>query len=219
MTWVSPMDVARQLIAAMHRDPEVAAEVRRAVLTDELLELPARVSELVEAQSRTERELQRLAATQATVLQWQERADVQFADLKGGALETRLHLDPRWYVPRRLATGARLVEGDRLDQLLAGLEGDEAADVERADAFVMASSAEGEAVLFVVEAAWRAHVDDLERAERRARVLRQTFQAVRALVVSQVDPGESLVHAAQVRGVALVTEVGGLLTSGEPPAA
>jgi hypothetical protein len=65
------MDLARQLIAAMHADPEVAAEIRRAVLTDELLGLPRRVTDvevrlerLAEAQERTERELHRLAEAQ-----------------------------------------------------------------------------------------------------------------------------------------------------------
>ena len=50
----------RDLVALLEQHPEWRAELRRLVLTEELLALPQVVRELVDAQQRTEQRLERL---------------------------------------------------------------------------------------------------------------------------------------------------------------
>ncbi len=54
----------RDWIDTLYRHPEWRQELRRLVLTDEILELPQLVRELVEAQKRTEQRVDRLAEEQ-----------------------------------------------------------------------------------------------------------------------------------------------------------
>ncbi|MCS7059898.1 MAG: hypothetical protein RMN25_01925 [Anaerolineae bacterium] len=61
-----PFDVSefREWIGALYEHPEWRAELRRVVLTDELLELPVVVQKLAEAQRRTEQRVEELAEAQ-----------------------------------------------------------------------------------------------------------------------------------------------------------
>ena len=203
-----------QLVDAQNR-----TEARLGQLADAQNILQARVEQLADAQNRTEAELSAVASTQQEMLRWQHRADDQFGELKGAALESRLRQDPRRFVPRRMASAVRLVTDDRFDALLAGLDAGTAADVERADALIEGRLTDGTDVVFVVEAAWTAHVDDVDRAVRRARSLRQSGMAAHALVVSHADPDATVLAAAAERGAAVVGESSGLLVPVEPTAA
>ena len=200
-------------------DAQNRTEARLEQLADAQNILQARVEQLVDAQSRTEAELSAVASTQQEMLRWQHRADDQFGELKGAALESRLRQDPRRFVPRRMASAVRLVADDRIDALLAGLDAGTAADVERADALIEGRLTDGTDVVLVVEAAWTAHVDDVDRAVRRARSLRQSGTAAHALVVSHADPDDTVLAAAAERGAAVVGESSGLLVPIEPTAA
>lgn len=55
----------RDLVQVLETHPEWRAELRRLVLTDELLTLPELVRGLAEAQSRTEGRVEELAEAQA----------------------------------------------------------------------------------------------------------------------------------------------------------
>ena len=200
-------------------DAQNRTEARLEQLVDAQNILQARVGQLADAQNRTEAELSAVASTQQEMLRWQHRADDQFGELKGAALESRLRQDPRRFVPRRMASAVRLVTDDRFDALLAGLDAGTAADVERADALIEGRLTDGTDVVFVVEAAWTAHVDDVDRAVRRARSLRQSGMAAHALVVSHADPDATVLAAAAERGAAVVGESSGLLVPVEPTAA
>ena len=200
-------------------DAQNRTEARLEQLADAQNILQARVGQLADAQNRTEAELSAVASTQQEMLRWQHRADDQFGELKGAALESRLRQDPRRFVPRRMASAVRLVTDDRFDALLAGLDAGTAADVERADALIEGRLTDGTDVVLVVEAAWTAHVDDVDRAVRRARSLRQSGTAAHALVVSHADPDATVLAAAAERGAAVVGESSGLLVPIEPTAA
>lgn len=58
---MAEMAIREDVLGLLRSDPAFREEVRRQLLTDELLGLPAVVRELVEAQRRTEAQLQRLA--------------------------------------------------------------------------------------------------------------------------------------------------------------
>ena len=65
----------RDLTHFLTLHPEWLAEVRRLVLTDELLTLPALVRELTQAQTRAEERLMRLETTVAELAQAQKRTE------------------------------------------------------------------------------------------------------------------------------------------------
>ncbi|MCL6474181.1 MAG: hypothetical protein K6U75_03895 [Firmicutes bacterium] len=54
----------RELIAALEQHPEWRAELRRLLLTDDLLTLPETVSQLVQAQQRTDEQIRQLTEAQ-----------------------------------------------------------------------------------------------------------------------------------------------------------
>ena len=137
-------------------------------------------------------------------------------DLKGRSLEDRLRADPRRYVPGRVARSVRPLAAERLDELVAGLSPDDADDVNRADAVFAARLADGTDVVFVAEAAFTVHADGIERAVRRAGLLRRAGVDARPIVVAQQPPHQAVADKAQDLGVALVAEPTGLVVA--PPA-
>ena len=64
----------RILFRALHEDPELLAEVRRLVLTEEVLAMPAQLAEVIERQDRTEGQL-------AEVIERQDRTEGQLAEV------------------------------------------------------------------------------------------------------------------------------------------
>ena len=145
-----------------------------------------------------------------------DRLGRDVGDLKGRSLEDRLRADPRRYVPGRVARSVRPLAAERLDELVAGLSPDDADDVNRADAVFAARLADGTDIVFVAEAAFTVHADDIERAVRRAGLLRRAGVDARPIVVAQQPPHQAVADKAQDLGVALVAEPTGLVVA--PPA-
>lgn len=135
----------QDLIRLLAQHPEWQAELRRHVLSDELLELPAlvrqlaeqlvaltaRVDQLVEAQARTEQRLQELAHAQARTEQRlerleaivtrlaeaQERMEVRLGRVEGDVLELRYERRAPAYLGR-LARRLRVLDPGALADLL-----------------------------------------------------------------------------------------------------
>ena len=214
-------ELVRRLAARLEQlaDAQQRTEQRLEQLADAQQRTEQRLEQLADAQQRTEQELAQVVIAQQAMLRWQQRADDQFAELKGSALESRVRQDPRRFVPRRLATGARLIDDARLSALLDALDEASAAEVERADALIEARLPDTSDVIFVVEAAWTAHVDDVERAQSRAATLARSGASTRALVVSHTTPDAVVLAAAGRAGVAVVGESDGLLVPRQPSAA
>lgn len=121
------------LIELLAQHPEWRAELRRHVLSDELLELPSLVRQLVEAQARTEARLRELTEAQA-------RTETAIAGLTAAEQRTEARLDRLEATVQALAeaqvrTEARLdgidtrLDGidtrlDRIDVRLGSLDGD-----------------------------------------------------------------------------------------------
>lgn len=93
----------RDLIGLLEQHPEWRTEIRRLVLTEELLSLPQVVHELAEAQRRTEQRI--------------DRVHIDVGDLKGMALEARYRERAFAYFSR-LIRGAHTLTGDELIALL-----------------------------------------------------------------------------------------------------
>ena len=215
--------ILEELAQAQARTEERLEELAQAQARTE-----ERLEELAQAQARTEERLEELAHAQARteerLAHFEAAVEHRFlalerdlGNVKGSALQARVQMDPRRFVPRRLATAVRVVDSERFERLVGALDEVHGEDVQLADALIDACVG-GREVVFVVEAAWKAHLDDVERAARRAYALRPAGVDARALVVSHADPGPAVLAAAARRGVALVGETTGLLTPSEPSA-
>ncbi len=70
------------LIRLLEQHPEWRAELRRLVLTDELLELPELVRQLIEAQQRIEAQIAELVATQQMLVETQKQHSQEIRELR-----------------------------------------------------------------------------------------------------------------------------------------
>lgn len=90
----------RQWVDALYQHPEWREELRRIVLTDEILELPAlvretakSVQELVEVQKRTEQRVEELAAAQQRSEERLTRLELAVAELAAAQQRTEQRVD------------------------------------------------------------------------------------------------------------------------------
>lgn len=183
----------RDLIRIMEERPEWRADLRRLVLTDDLLSLPEQVARLTDqvagltdqvvglaaAQQRTEEQMAVLTAqVSGLVLVVQTLMD-DVGDLKGVNLELRYRERAPAYLSRVLRR-AHVLTTEELVSLLddaverGDLSEGEAAEVAWADLVVQGRRREnGAEVYFVVEVSWGIGPHDVERAVRRAALLAQ----------------------------------------------
>ncbi len=201
----------RDLIGLLEQHPEWRTEMRRLVLTEELLSLPQvvhelaaaqqrteqRLEELAAAQRRTEQRLEELAAAQRRTEQRFDRVQVDIGDLKGMALETRYRERAFAYFSR-LIRGAHTLTGDELIALLdeattlATLSEEGADEIARADVVVRGRRRDdGTEVYLVVEVSWGVGNSDVERAARRAALLAQTGVRTMPVVAGQTITDEA----------------------------
>ena len=182
------------LITLVTQHPEWRAELRRLVLTEELLALPQIVRDLAEAQQRTEQQIAQLVEAQqrteqqiAQLVEAQRRTERQIVrlqndvgELKGIVLEQRYRTHAFAYFSRLVRRTHALME----DELVALLEEavargvlseDGMDEIARADVVVRGQRRDGSGdVYLVVEVSWGVGPGDVERAVRRAALLSQT---------------------------------------------
>jgi predicted nucleic acid-binding Zn-ribbon protein len=125
------------------------------------------------------------------------------AGLKGDDFERTIKENPRRYLSR-LLEGAVFVTPDDFD--LHALDADEEHRLRQGDVIVRGRlRGSGEEVAAVVETAWVAHQDDLNKATRRAPLLaRASGLPVLPVVVSRDLPAAVVIEHAQQSGIALV---------------
>ena len=183
----------RDLVSLLEAHPEWRDELRRLVLTEEVLGLPAAIRALAEAQRRTEARVEELAEAQRrTEVAVRDLADTQrvmrndqrvmrsdLDALRGQALETKYRDHASGFFGRLLRR-VRVLRPDELDTLLdeaieAGALDDEAAlDLRLADLLVRGRRpGEDTETYLVVEVSAGIGAGDVERAARRADVLRR----------------------------------------------
>ena len=172
------------------------AELRRHILPDEILELPAivgrlaeRVDALATAQERTERQLEVLTARVDALAVAQERTEQQMATLadrvgdlqldvghlKGMMLEERFRNRAPAFLGR-FVRRAHALTYEELSGLLdphieqGHLDEDQVETITLADA-VVRGRRDGEEVYLVVEVSWGVGVEDVNQAVQRAQLL------------------------------------------------
>ena len=182
------------LIGILEQHPEWRTELRRLVLTEELLSLPQIMHDLAEAQQRTEQRVEELAEAQRrteqhladlVAAQWRTeqrigRLQDDVGDLKGVVLEERYYRRASSYFSR-LVRRSQVISGNELTALLEeavarGALSEEGADeIGWADVVVRGQRREdGTDLYLVVEVSWGVGTSDVERAVRRAALLAQT---------------------------------------------
>lgn len=195
------MRAISSFIRRLREDPEFREEVRRIILTDELLALPARVESLraeVHEEFRrvweairalTER-MDRVEAQIAALVEAQRRTEdrLGWVEDRLGRVEDRLgdlsgvNLEAEWVRKAPSILGGwfrrvRVLIGEDLWDLLHGAEDrgvlshGEALDIARADVIVECREKEGKALRVVVEVSWTVSGADVQRARRRADLL------------------------------------------------
>ena len=201
------------LVALLTQHPEWQAELRRLVLTEELLALPQIVRDLAEAQQRTEQQIAQLIQQVTQLTEAQRRTERQIVrlqddvgELKGIVLEERYRNHAFAYFSRLVRRIHTLVE-DELVALLeeavarGALSEDGMDEIARADVVVRGQQREspGE-VYLVVEVSWGVGPGDVERAVRRAALLSQTGLQTMPVVAGEriTDEAAELARAMRV---------------------
>lgn len=205
------------VVRLLEQHPEWRAELRRLVLTEELLALPDQIAELTrqvtrltEAQARIEKRQARTEEWQAHTEEWQTRTEARLdsltgvvkrlnddvGTLKGKGLEThyRLHGSPFF---GSLLRRPHVLSSEELSDILdpsmdqGSLSSDEALEVRRADLVVHGTRREDRTLVYlVVEVSWTIDLEDVERAARRSVHLAKTGFSVLPVVAGEtVRPG------------------------------
>ena len=177
----------RDLLQLLEQHPAWRTELRRWVLSDDLLALPQTMHELAEAQRRTEERVGQLAAhmdefarRMDQLIEVQTRTGSDVERLKGSDLERRYRERAHAYFSRLLRR-IHVLSGDELMALLEEavtrkqLSEDEADDILQADVVIRGRRREdGTEVYGVVEVSWGVGLSDVQRASRRATLLART---------------------------------------------
>lgn len=209
----------RDLIQLLEQQPSWRAELRRWVLTEDILALPQIVTELAEAQRRTESSLSQLTEhmDQLTrrmdqMIDGQRQMETDLGRLKGSDLERRYRERAHAYFSR-LIRRPHVLSSDELIALIeealaqGQLSEGEADDLYQTDVIVRGQHRDEETALYlVVEVSWGIGISDVQRASERAGLLarlgtpalpvvagtwvtHEAQQAARALQVWEVTNG------------------------------
>lgn len=185
----------RDLTKILDERPEWRAELRRLILTEELLDLPRVVQALAEAHQRAEQRLTRIEEQIAALAEAQRRTEealVEFreqiehrldkiegdtGELKGFMLEVKYRSRPFVYF-KDIARRARTIPDPEVADLLETARADgtftqrQFDDVAASDIIIDARDPEtGEPVRLVVEVSWGVGAGDVKRAAERAQLL------------------------------------------------
>jgi len=167
----------RDLVRILEERPEWRNELRRFVLTDQLLALPEQLAEL---RAHTEQRFQALAAQMADLIQVVQTFASDLGTLKGRSLEWEYRTKVYAYFGR-IVRRAHVLSPDELTALLddaidsGALSEAQADDVSLVDVIVRGRRrSDGAEVFLVVEVSWGVGLHDVERAIRRAALLAHT---------------------------------------------
>ena len=190
------------LVRLLNKHPEWRSELRRIVLTDELLTLPDLVRELAEAQKRTELRVEELAEaikkTQITLADLaynmqimigvQKDTNDRLGALTGTVLEIQYREHVGGYFGRWLKR-ARAVKPESLEETLeASLSHEELLEVLRLDLLVsgrLRGGPDSPEIWLAVEVARVLDEEDVQRAVQRAALLRKAGYRAPPLIAGE----------------------------------
>jgi hypothetical protein len=202
----------KDLIDLLAQHPEWRAELRRHVLSDDLIELPALVRQLVEAQARSTSRLDRLEATVQALAEAQARTEARVAELaeaqaraearlsriedhlghvEGDVLELRYRgLAPAYFGP--IARRLRVIDKGRLGDLLDDAIDEGRLTWEDRSAIMLADLVltgrrrqDGQDVYLLAEISVGVGTSDVERASERAALLAKLGRPVVPIVAGR----------------------------------
>ena len=175
-------------------------------LTARMDQLTETVAQLVEGQQRLTEQQAQLTEVVARLAEGQERLVIQMGEVRGWALEQRYHTQAPAYFGRFLRRVQPVDVGRFADALKNRLAEGELAEVLLADLILTGrlSTPSGLQTIWVVlEVSATVDRDDVERAQRRAAVLRQArYPAVAVAAGMEATAGAR--QAARDAGVALL---------------
>ena len=207
------------VVRLLEQHPEWRAELRRLVLTEELLALPDQIAELTkqvtrltEAQARTEEWQAQIEGRQArtearldSLTGVVKRLNDDVGTLKGKGLEThyRLHGSPFF---GSLLRRPHVLSSEELSDILdpsmdqGSLSSDEALEVRRADLVVRGTRRKDRALVYlVVEVSWTIDLEDVERAAHRSVHLAKTGLSVLPVVAGETVRPEAADRAQKLK--------------------
>ena len=154
----------------------------------------SRLAELTASQTQTHAELTELTKVVRTLVINGERQATRLDAVIGWNFETRFRDRLTAYLGRFMRRGRLLRNDEVLDSIEQALDSREADDILRADA-IASGLIDGAASHVVVEVSVACGVDDIDRAERRAGILRKAGLPAVALVACEVISPELVAYA------------------------
>jgi len=202
---------AQDIIELLRREPSFREEVRRYVLSEELLALPVRFASLEERMERMESRMARLEEALVRLADAQARTEAELArlsrqvasltgavgDLRGWRLEERVRQRPLSYL-WRLLSEPKVLSEEEVARLASALE--PALLDQLLDADIIArGQQDGRTVYLVAEVSTTVRVYDVERAHRAAQVLYSAVkEPVLAVAIGDAARPSALERAARL---------------------
>jgi hypothetical protein len=171
---------------------ELSATVGRLAEAQERTE--AQVAQLTKAQERTEAQVATLAAVVQSLGIEVRRQGNRLDSVLGWTFEMRFRDRLTSYLGRLMRRGKLLRNDEVLDAIERAIDADEADEVLRADA-IAAGIIDGVASHVAVEVSATCAADDVDRAERRAGILRKAGLVAIPLVACESISRELLAYA------------------------
>ena len=204
-------DERDRFLMTLRSDAAFREEVRWEVLSAELLELPQRFAAFVEEMHALVMEMRAFLGITERRLEALESGTGRLTDdsakLRRMILEQTIRGNPGYFLRRH----PRRVKFADLDDLLddigiADMGDDDYEVLARTDLFATGrSSGSGKAVVFVVEATWRAPTGDVDRQAARRRILSERGVDAVAIIASTEEPSEHVRSYATSNGVLVET--------------
>jgi len=192
----------RRIIRVLREKPGIAEEVRRALLSQELLELPGHFAKFVAKDGDFGSLKDDVKALTGDV-----------GDLKGDVLEDRVRARPDDFLDEHVTGGTVLSRAQVMDlarkagQGLSLLSVDEAKALRNADLVLVGgrNPESGKRLSAVVEASSRAGRHDVERARNRADILSRHGHTCLAIVVTRYPMEDQWRRLAEEASVVVLT--------------
>ena len=176
-TFIPEIRDFHDVVKLLENHPEWRTELRRLILTDELLSLPQEMSQLAVQMSR-------LTDQMSTLTEVVQRVSADVGRLKGDGLEVR-------YALRGVPSVTRVVRRphplslEELDTLLTEAEAKELLSAQESEEITLTDlvikgkqRSTGTQIYLLVEISWGVGVDDVQRAAARASLLAKTGEHV-----------------------------------------
>ena len=176
---IATEEEVRRILRLVETNAEVREAVRRAILTDELLELPDKLARFVASMEEFKASMEEFRTSTEEFRKATERRldhlESDVGQLKGGHFESKWKENGTSYLGSRGFRRVRLVDKNTLASLLDDavdrgvLDGGIENDILLVDAVHSAVDKTSSAVTYIAtEVSGRVHADDVERAIRRA---------------------------------------------------